>query len=76
MFEQVTQDIRALRTRVDTHIDTQVEHLGDIAKDIARIREEMADHRGRIETRVAMIATGISMLAGSVAAWAVKHLSA
>ena len=74
MLEQVTQDIRALRSRVDRHIDDQVDRLVKISDNIAKIQVDMADHRGRIETRVAMIAGGISVLCGGAVAWVVKHM--
>ena len=75
MFEQVTQDIRALRNRVDGHIDDQVERFTEMAKDISKIQVDMAAHKGRIETKVAMIATGVSVIATGATAWVVKHWS-
>ena len=75
MLEQVTQDIRALRKRVDGHIDGQVERFESMAKDISKIQVDMAGHKGRIEAKVAMIATGISVLATGATAWVVRHWS-
>ena len=75
MFEQVTADIRALRNRVDGHIDDQVERFERVAKDIAKIQVDMAGHKGRIETKVAMIAGGISVFVTGATAWVVRHWS-
>jgi len=76
MLEQVTQDIRALRNRLDGHVTYQAEKFADIAKDIAKIQVDMAGHKGRIETKVAMIAAAISILATGITGWVVKQWGA
>ena len=63
MLQEITKDIRIMRARME-----------QLADRLGEMREEMADHRGRMETRVGVIAAGVSIFFGSVAAWVVKHL--
>ena len=71
MFEQITHDVRALRDRVDSHVDSQVERLERIAKDISKIQIEIAGHRGR----VAGLAASVSVLITVATGWFIKHLN-
>lgn len=76
MLQEITQDMRALRKRIDGHIDDQVDRLVKISDDISKIQIDMAGHKGKIETKVGMIAAGISVLTTGAVAWVVKHWGA
>jgi len=68
MLKQVMEDIRLMRV-------CQSKKFDEIAKDIAKIREEMARQKGKVDGRLATITAGISLAVAGFMTWVMRHLT-
>ena len=62
MFDQIMHEVRYIRTRLDSHVDAEDRDLGEIRRDVAKIREEMATHKTKLGMITGSIAAGIAVV--------------
>lgn len=74
MLEKIFDEQIRQRERMDRHIEGQVEQFAEINDKIGGLREDIAGHKSRIETRVGVISSGISLGVAGVVAWFVGHM--
>ena len=65
MIHEIMEELRHIRRRLDGHIDDEKDTLGELQRDVSKIREEMAGHK----TKLGIIAAGISIAIASFVSW-------
>ena len=71
MIQQIMEEIRYIRTRLDSHINDEETDFKELRKDIARIREETSAHK----TRLGSITSGIAAVVAGVISWIVYKIN-
>ena len=65
MLNQIWEELRHIRKRLDAHVDREDEDLSAVKRDISLIRENMATHK----TKIGMISAGISIAIAAFVSW-------
>ena len=65
MLNQIWEELRHIRKRLDDHVDREDQDLSAVKRDISSIRENMAAHK----TRLGIISAGISIAIAAFVSW-------
>ena len=73
MFQEIMNEIRHIRDRLDHHIDEENETLRDLGKDLSKVKEELRGYKARLSTIAGVISLGValftSVFSGQISAW-------
>ena len=71
MLKLILEDIRGIRQRLDTHIESDGLSIRCMQKEMSKIREDMVSHR----VKISGITSGIALVVSGVVAWFISHAS-
>ena len=66
--EHILSELLYLRTRLDSHVQDEVEYQRCVQKQLSALREEHAAETATLDTKMKGMVTGISMLASAIVA--------
>ena len=73
MFQEIMNEIRHIRDRLDHHIDEENEQLRDLGKDLGKVKEELRGYKARLSTIAGVISMAValftSVFSERLAAW-------
>ena len=70
MLKQIWDEIRYVRRRLDDHVNTEDKSIEAVQKDLAKMREDMADSRVKLR----MVLGGFGIGITGIISWMVSHI--
>ena len=64
-LHEIMEEVRHIRKRLDGHIDDEKDLIGQVQRDVSKIREEMAGHK----TKLSFIAGSIAFAVTTAVSW-------
>lgn len=70
MLHLIMDEIRYIRQKLDTHIETEDESVERVRREIVEIKEELAKYK----TKIGMISGSIAVIVGGAISWLVSNV--
>jgi len=70
MLHLIMDEIRYIRQKLDTHIETEDESVERVRREIVEIKEELAKYK----TKIGIISGGIAVIVGGAISWLVSNM--
>ena len=69
MLQQIWNEIRYVRTKLDSHVKSNDADFSEMKKDITTVKTEITGHK----TKLGIMFSGIGMVMLGLIAWVVSH---
>ena len=69
MLQQIWEEVRYVRNKLDTHVDQNAEDFKDVKEDVASVKTELSGHK----LKLGLMFSGIGLILSGFVAWIVNH---